>query len=74
MEVNLIQTMKKHGEEASHALLIKVGEGSVAFDRDRFVHLVKCHVLNTGPVPHFESVLKVVDSMNKQTANQKLKF
>lgn len=58
MEADLIHTMKVHGEEASHVWLSKVHKEGGIIDRERFVHLVQCHVLNTGPVPHFESVLK----------------
>tara|TARA_B110000093_G_C12926583_1_gene391604 strand:- start:1142 stop:1423 length:282 start_codon:yes stop_codon:yes gene_type:complete len=58
MEMDLIHTMKVHGEEASYVWLSKVHEEGGVIDRERFVHLVMSHVLNTGPVPHFESVLK----------------
>ena len=74
MEMDLIHTMKVHGEEASHLWLSKVHKEGGVIDRERFVHLVMSHVLNTGPVPHFESVLKKLQHSSVIVAKNALKF
>jgi hypothetical protein len=74
METELIHTMKNLGVEESHKFITNMHKNNCKFNRDRFVHLVQCHTLNSGIVPHFESVLKKIDSLEVKINPVTLKF
>tara|TARA_B110001450_G_C17661932_1_gene497630 strand:- start:156 stop:380 length:225 start_codon:yes stop_codon:yes gene_type:complete len=74
METELIHTMKTATLEESHKFIMNMHKKNSAFNRDRFVHLVQCHTLNTGTVPHFEAVLKKIDLTILHKKANTLKF